>query len=206
MKNLSHILTYVLLLAVAVLYYLHFTSNQSTSSDTDEAQIATNNAAGTIAYINFDSLLTKYDFYKDKVQVLEAKKKKLETDLQNRASGLEREFNNFQKNAPNMTIAQGRAKEEELLQKRQNLLNQQQNLTIELQRDEALVNGELYDNVTELLSKIGLEKDLQVVLTYTRGSGVLYANDSLNITEEVLARLNSSYSDTQSTDSTAVAK
>ena len=45
---------------------------------------------------------------------------------------------------------------------------------------------------------------MQVVLSYTRNSGVLYANDSLDITQVVITGLNDSYrkSNTTAADTT----
>jgi len=202
-KNISIILNVVLLLAVAVLYYLHFSGR--TTSEEVSGRTAGPISPTSIAYINSDTLLKNYDFFKVAADQLEGKKDGLQAEYENRARGLETEIQSFQRNAQNMTIAQARAIEEDLVKKQQNLMRYQETLAQSLAQDEAKVNNELYDRVSEYLREYGKSHDFQLVLTYQKGSGVVYANDSLNITEEVIKGLNEAYqSETKAAaDSTA---
>ncbi len=194
MKNLSLVLNVILLIAVGVLYVLHFTGGEKNEAITEvQASVGTSSALRQLAYVNSDSLLQNYDYFKDKANELEAKRAKLEAEYTNRAQGLQNEINDFQRNVQNMTMAQARAVEENLTQKQQNLIRYQQTLQQELMNDENLVNNELYDNVANYLEEYGRKNNLQLVLTYTKGSGVLYANDSLDITQEVIVGLNAEY-------------
>lgn len=195
MKNLSLVLNVILLIAVGVLYVLHFTGGERNEAVTEvQANVGTSSSLRQLAYVNSDSLLQNYDYFKDKAEELEAKRAKLEAEYTNRAQGLQNEINDFQRNMQNMTMAQARAVEENLTQKQQNLIRYQQTLQQELMNDENLVNNELYDNVANYLEEYGRRNNLQLVLTYTKGSGVLYANDSLDITQEVIVGLNEAYS------------
>jgi outer membrane protein len=117
----------------------------------------------------------------------------LNAEYQNRAEGLQKEISNFQTTAGNMTISQARAVEEDLRKKQQNLMMYQEQLGQQLMQEEASMNSDLYDKVSEYLQDYGKNKNLQIVLTYTKGSGVLYANDSLDITKEVIVGLNEAY-------------
>lgn len=194
MKNLSLVLNVILLIAVGVLYVLHFTGGEkSGANNAVETSVGLSSPLLQLAYVNSDSLLQNYDYFKDKADELEAKRVKLEAEYTNRAKGLQNEINDFQRNAQNMTMAQARAVEENLTQKQQNLIRYQQTLQQELMNDESIVNNELYDNVANYLEEFGKKKNLQLVLTYTKGSGVLYANDSLDITQEVIVGLNEEY-------------
>ena len=57
-------------------------------------------------------------------------------------------------------------------------------------QEEAAMTQELYDKVSSFLKTFGDKNNLQVVLTYSAGSGLLYANDALNITDQVISGLN----------------
>lgn len=194
MKNLSVILNVVLLIAVGVLYFLHF-SDKNSVQGSEGAQTVQGGAAGpiSIAYINSDSLVSNYEFFNDKAAELEEKRKKMEAEFTNRANGLQTEISNFQQNAGSMTQNQARAKEEDLMKKRENLMRYQESLSQDLAREESLINNQLYDNVSDYLKNYGKQRNFQVVLTYSKGSGVLYANDSLNITNDVINGLNQDY-------------
>lgn len=194
MKNLSVVLNVVLLIAVGVLYFLHFSKSETVSVDGSDGAVRTVSGSSLpIAYVNSDSLLSKYEYFKDKAEELEAKRAKLEAEFNNRAQGLQGEITTLQRTAQNMTMAQAKAAEENLMKKQQNLMQYQQSLQQELIREETKVNNELYDKVSNYLQNFGKENDYQLVLTYTKGSGVLYADDSLNITNQVIKGLNEEY-------------
>lgn len=189
MRNVSLVLNIVLVAAVGVLFYLHFAAKPVEA----KVEAAIENAPKSkalIAYINSDSLLTRYEFSKEIQEKLKNMETKYEAEFANRAKGLEKEIATFQQNAQSMTISQARAQEEDLMRKRNNLMQYQENLTQRLMQEQATLNEELYDNVAAYLKEYGQKENLDVVLTYTKGSGVLYASDSLDITNAVIAGLN----------------
>ena len=194
-NKVSIILNAVLLVAVGVLYVLHFSGSQQTEGEPTSTgnDITFGNFDNAIAYINSDSLLSNYEYFKLELDKLEEKREKLEAELQNRAQGLQTEINNFQQSANNMTIGQARAVEEDLMKKQQNLRVYQENLRQQILQEEAKLNEELYSRVSEYLDDYGKENRLKLVLTYTKGSGVLFADDSLNITQRVIAGLNQEF-------------
>lgn len=204
MKNLSLILNGILIVAVAFLYYNNFAGSDEADETVNKSELSLENLS--IAYVNSDTLLTNYNYYEEVSKRLDEKRLKLQQEYTRRAEGLQRQIEDYQRTMTNLTIAQARAVEEDLGRKRQNLLQYQETISQDLMREEASITQELYEKVSSYLKTYGDENDLQVVLTYSAGSGLLYANDALNITDQVLSGLNSIYDgdkDTES-DSTAV--
>lgn len=197
-NNISIVLNVVLLIAVVVLYALHFIGKSASDGTNELANSPVNPENFSIAYVNSDSLLKNYDFFKELEKQLIGKRDKLNIEYQNRAEGLQKEIANFQSTAGNMTISQARAVEEDLRKKQQNLMMYQEQLGQQLMGEEAKMNSELYEKVSDYLHDFGLNKNLQLVLTYTKGSGVLYANDSLDITNQIIVGLNEAYGVEQS--------
>lgn len=197
MKNLSLVLNIVLIIAVAVLFYLQF-NEKSTPQEEKSIMSA---AAYSVAYINSDSVLQKYDYFAELQEELQAKSKKLESEYQNRAQGLQKEFNDYQRNINNLTIGQAKALEEDLMKKQQNLRVYQESLSQELLKEEARISQELYNRVTGFLNDYSEKKGLQLVVKYNQGSDVLYANDSMNITNEVIKGLNEAYANEKTVSS-----
>jgi outer membrane protein len=207
MKNLSLILNAVLLVAVGILFYLHFSDGKpstSSSSSVEPGDVK-------IAYIRSDSVLKYYEYLKvNKVQ-LEEKTKKMDQDYRNRAMGLQNEIAAYQRNVNSMTLGQVRATEEDLGKKQQNLQLYKQSLGQQLMEEEAKLNKELYDRITVFLKKYGNDKGFQIVLKYDPTSDVLFAGDALDISNEVIAGLNEAYKTEKSgtgvkADSAAVKK
>jgi len=190
MKNLSLVLNIVLLVAVAVLFFLHFSGPK-----TESAAAGGSVAAGDlkIAYINSDTVLKYYDYLKVSKQKLEEKTKAMDQEYRNRAIGLQNEIQAYQRNVNSMTLGQVKATEEDLGKKQQNLQMYQQNLQQQLMDEEAKLNKELYDRVTAFLNKYGKDKGLQVVLKYDPTSDVLHVADELDISKDVIAGLNTEF-------------
>lgn len=200
MKNVSLVLNVVLLVAVAVLYYLHFSATPSAQSS--GSLISPVSGDPLIAFINSDSVLQNYKYLDVKRKELEAKTKKLDQEYRNRAQGLQNDITNYQRNIGNYTLSQARAAEEDIQKKQQNLRVYEQSLTQELMGEEAKLNKELYDRVTAYLKKYGQSNGLHIVFKFDQTSDVLFAGDSLDITNAVIAGLNSEYA-TESVDAPA---
>ena len=64
MKKVNLTLNIVLLLAVAVLYVLHFTGNKTDNTVSSEDSRITA-GSGDIVYINLDTLVNQYDMYEE---------------------------------------------------------------------------------------------------------------------------------------------
>jgi len=204
MKNLSLILNAVLLVAVGVLFYLHF-SPKSAIGKTESITPSD----FKIAYINSDSVLKNYEFFKVNIEKLESKGKKLDQDLQNRAQSLQNDITAYQRNYGSMTIGQAKAVEEDLGKKRQNLEMYQRSLEQELMTEQGKMNEDLYKKVTDFLKIYAEQKQLQIVLKFNPSSDLLYGGKSVDITNEVIQGLNEAYKIDQANpkaDSTATKK
>jgi outer membrane protein len=202
MKNLSLVLNIVLLVAVAVLFYLHFSGSKtlSTASGSDAASISDLK----IAYINSDTVLKYYDYLKVNREKLEAKGKKLNDDYRNRVLSLQNEIQAYQRNVSSMTLGQARSAEEDLGKKQQNLQMYEQSLSQQMMQEENKLNKELYERITSFLKTYGKEKGLQVVLKFDQTSDVLYGGEPLDISQDVISGLNDAYkSEKVKADSTA---
>jgi outer membrane protein len=189
MKNISLILNAVLFVAVAVLYYLHF-SPKGKAVDGDSSA---NVSDLKIAYINSDSVLKYYEFFNVNKEKLETKGKKLDQDFTNRAQSLQNDVNAYQRNRGNMTIGQANAVEQDLGKKQQNLQLYQRSLEQEIIAEQTKMNEELYARITKYLKQYSEEKGIQVVLKYDPTSDLLYGGKAIDITQDVTTGLNEAF-------------
>lgn len=192
MKNISLILNFILLIAVAFLYYRTF-NNSSNNETVQEANSEISIKDLSIAFINSDSLFANYKYYEVVGAKLDEKRIKLQQEYTRRAEGLQTQIEDYQRTLTNLTIAQARAVEEDLGRKSQNLRQYQETITQELLKQEAAITQELYNKIATFLKSYGDANNLQVVLTYSQGSNLLYANEALNITGDVIEGLNILY-------------
>ncbi|MBI1767462.1 MAG: OmpH family outer membrane protein [Bacteroidetes bacterium] len=192
MKNLSLILNGVLLVAVGVLYFLFFSNKKGNAS----AITAPSNLK--IAYIKTDTILKYYDFFKEMKIIYEAKNKRLDQDMQNRAQSLQNDINAYQRNVGNLTIGQAKAVEEDLGKKQQNFRLYQQSVEQEVVNDQSKLQNELYGKITAFLKKYAEGSDLQVVMKYDQTSDVLFGGPGIDISKDVIKGLNEEFKNEKS--------
>jgi len=150
--------------------------------------------AESIVFVNSDSLLNNYEYFKQLRSKFEQKSKKAQTDLQAKGSAFQREVAAYQKNAPTLSADQRAATEERLARKQQELAAYNQNAGNALANEEASENEKLYNKVAEYLKKYGKEKGYKMVLTYSKSNPtILFADESLDVTKEVVSGLNAEY-------------
>lgn len=189
MKNFSTVLNLVLLAAVAVLYYLHFTHPSGSAREIPAAPLK----SGNIVFVNSDSMLDQYDYFKNKKTEFDAKQEKIKTELKSESSALQNEIAEYQKNGAAMTDQQRRQTEEQLGMKQQRLMQKKDELLGKLDDEQGNTNDELYRKLNAFMKEFNKEKNYSFILSHQKGGAVLFANDSLDVTREVVAGLNKEY-------------
>ncbi len=159
-------------------------------------EVASETASGNpdIVYVNSDSLLANYEYFKDVRSRLQTKAEQKEKDLRTQAESFQKEVQRFQQNAAGMTQQQAQATEQRLMQKQQQLQALQQSSGNELMTEESEEMKKIYDRVEEYLKQLSNEEGYKMVLTYQRGnSAILYGDSTLDITSSVVSALNKTY-------------
>ncbi|PWJ59902.1 outer membrane protein [Dyadobacter jejuensis] len=188
-NNTSLIWNIVLTLAVAVLFFLHFSSKPSAGSVTDGGVVA----GRKTVYVQVDSLLLNYDFFKDTKKELENKNFQLENELNQKGRSLQNEVAFFQKKAQTMTPDQARSTEAQLMKKQQDLIAYRDQAAQGLAQEEALKNEELYKNIRTYIEKYNKDNGYEYVLGYSLGGGILFANPDLDVSKKIIEGLNKEY-------------
>jgi len=159
---------------------------------TDSATAAVS-ASEKIVFVNQDSLLNKYEYYKDLKTKFEGKTKNAQADMQAKGQAFQREVAQYQQSASTLAADQRKSTEERLARKQQELQTYQQNAGGALQNEQAVETEKLYDKVAGYLKTYAKEKGYKMVLSYTKGSTILFADESLDVTSDVIKGLNAEY-------------
>ena len=175
-----------------------FSACQNKETKTTEAKKTDSTAAVSadekIVFVNSDSLLTKYDYYKDLKVKFEGKSKSAQADMQAKTQAFQREVAQYQQTAGSLAADVRKSTEERLGRKQQELQTYQQNAGGALQNEQAVENEKLYDKVAAYLKGYAKGKGYKMVLTYSKGnSAILFADESLDVTSEVIKGLNADY-------------
>lgn len=198
MKNFSTILLAALTLAVIGLYILHFSGPKEQLDSQGSANSSAISAeapafGGGLVFINSDSLLSNYDYFKNKKSEFEARQLRVKSELEAENNRLQNDVESYQQRAPGMTDIQRQIEEEQLMMRQQNLMKKKDDLLDKLDEEQAKSSEELYNRLSVFLKKYNSSKNYQFILGFQRGGGILFANDSLDITQPVLDGLNKEF-------------
>jgi len=194
MKKLSVILYVVLFLAVAVLYFLHFSGNSKTKKSVTTANIAGSPAKG-IAYINIDTVIFKFDMFLDRRNDLMSKQKSAEAELNSKGNQYQKDVKDYQDKANKGLITRATAAqiEQSLGQQQQELVGLRDKLQSNLVEEEQVMNRQILEYITKFLEDNRSEYNYQYILGKSFGSVVLYSDNALDITQNVLDAINKKY-------------
>lgn len=198
MKSISLSLNIVLILAVAGLYYLHFATQQQNSSVPEKIVLPVvapkmDLKSTSIVYVNSDSLMDNYDLVKEVKKELERERAAAEKQFASEYRELEAEYNDLKTKAATMTEEQGMAKQQELAMKEQKLTDYRDELNEKLGMNEMKKTQKIQEEIEAYLKSNYSGTNYSYILGHTKGGGILYSKNSLDITGEVLEGLNNTY-------------
>jgi len=193
------ILNIILLIGLVVIYFLFFTEkgkNQSTTMA--QTMVKANKGSIAVAFVNNDSLLVNYDLVKKLKKELQAKGDRLTAEVTNKQKAFDKDAAYFQDQVQKKAISDQSAQEiySNLTQNQQKIYDLRDRYASELQKDEQDMNVALLDSVMNFLKRYNSKYKFDYILGFNKGGNILYANDTLDITNDVLKELNREYHET----------
>jgi outer membrane protein len=196
MKRLSLVLNIVLALAVIALYVLHFTGIGASKKINAGTGIASGiDANNSIFYVQIDSVISKFDLAKDLSGELETNYKSSEASLLSKQEAYQKDVNDYQYKVQRGLITRSDAQgiEQQLYTKQQDLVKLQQDLSAEINEKQVVMNRQVINAIMEYMKDNSAQFNYKYVLGASFGGNILYANDSLDITKNVVTGLNEKY-------------
>lgn len=192
MKNGLLIWNAVLTLAVAFLGYQHFQHHSSGDAGSSISETA---KGKKIVYVQADSLLKNYDYYKDFQKEFESKGFQLENDLANKGRNFQNKVAFFQQRAQQGALSQDQAQaaQAQLGKEEQDIAKYRDDQLRKLDEERVKKTEEFYGNIFEYIKKYNKENGFEFVLGYSKGGGILFADANLDVTKKIVEGLNKEY-------------
>jgi outer membrane protein len=200
MHSSKRVFTGLVIGSIAATLFIASCDNKkgSTTATTDSKTTTTTPAAagttpsGKIAYVNMDTLESKYEYLKTKKAELEKETMQLDGEIGRMTQTLQNEYVAFQKKAQAGTVtqAEGDAAQKRLGAMQQNIESRKQTLGAQLMKKQEAFNKDLQSRLDAYLAKYNAEKNYDYIMSYTKGGTIMFANKSLDITEDVVKGMN----------------
>ena len=192
---MKYILNGLMALAL-VLMFTQCADNKSNGSTNNAPAAVSRPANMKIAYVEIDSLLTKYRFWNDLNEMMIKKEENIRTTLNEKAKDLDSEMREFQRKLENNGFASRERAEQENLrisQKQRDLQQLQEKLSNELQSENQKNSLQLRDSINSFLKIYNKDKGYSLIISNTGFDNLLYADPAFNITNEIVEGLNARY-------------
>ncbi|MFD1292865.1 OmpH family outer membrane protein [Lutibacter holmesii] len=146
-----------------------------------------------IAYIDVADVMSEYKAMIALEEEMTTKQQQIAGELQGAQSAFQAKVQEYYKNAPKMSSAKKQAAEQALQQEGQMLQGQQQQASQMLEQENQAKSEVLIKTIDSIVANYSKSKGLGIVLG-TQGNGtVMYGDDALNVTADVIEMLNADY-------------
>jgi len=185
-----------MMMAAAAIVALASCNNASPKMD-EEPTSADNTTSGglKIAFVEVDSLMTQYEFCKEKSLDLQKKSNNARNTLNQKGQQLQSAAANFQQKLQNNGFTsreQAESQQAAIQRQQQSLQELQARLENELANETAKFNEALRDSLMNFLNAYNKDKKYDLILT-KQGDNILYAAKRFDITNDVIKGLNKRY-------------
>ena len=192
MKKTTFILNGLMALTFGLMFAQCAGNNNAATTSAPVAS-ASGSSNMKIAFVEIDSLLTKYNFWNDLSEQMIKKEENIRTTLNEKGKKLEAEAREFERKIQNNGfVSRERAEQEQarLVKQQQEL---QQKLTNELAAENQKNSLELRDSINSFLKVYNQTKGYDLIISNTAFDNLLYGNPAYNITNEIVEGLNARY-------------
>lgn len=194
------IVNLVLLVGLILLYIFHFTGigakGKSLVNADAKPPIAVSEGGLKVAYINTDTLMDKYQYAKDIEKQLKDFQTAKENSYKQQMTQFQKDYQAYvQGGGEGMTLTQQQAKEKELQERSVRLQNLEVEYAQQIQERTLNESKKMTDAIYNFIREYNLQNqqyDIIFARSYT-SSPILYGNEGMDITEEILNGLNEEY-------------
>ncbi len=196
MKQFSFVLNLVLLVSVAVLYYLHFNrankmSVKGNALNNYKQKDSCGDKIPIVGYVELDSLYSNVTVIKQRKKELEAEQKIIAQEYESSYRTLTAERDAFLKKGNSITQQEAETFQGKLGQKQQEIEAAKQAKSQRLAEKGAKIMEDMQSKVRSFMKEYNKSKNFSYILATGTGLDYLFYKDStLNITSEVIKGLN----------------
>ena len=191
MKNFTLGLQALLVLSVAILFYLHFSADKSKSGTSASANNVANGSF-KIAYFEGDSIQTQFDYFKEVQNELQTKAQANSKQLGEMKSIFNNKLQQFQQSAQALSQAEQANKQQELMQLEKAFQGKEKMMSDEFQDEQFKKLQDVKKKIEEYLKTYN--KDKGYAFIFNSSPDLMYLKDTVyDITPDVIKGLNALY-------------
>lgn len=160
---------------VIILAYFQFSNNQK------------------LVYIDSSKLLAGYQGMKDAQADFQTKSKTWKANVDTLMAEVQRSIMDYEKESPKMSTKEKELSRELIKTKQKQLQDYQRAIQEQSAQKDQEMTQQVLVKVNTFLTEYGKSKDYNIIFGATTAGNIIYAEEAMDITDEVLELLNSQY-------------
>ncbi|MGP1552134.1 MAG: OmpH family outer membrane protein [Porphyromonas gingivalis] len=195
MKQIHYVIEAVLAVAIIILFIMIPRSSASKAKTTNPKA---EQAAATlpIAFVRMDSLASQYEYFRDMNKQLAAEAEQNQRTLATKMAAMQKAAEDFQRRLRTNAFTSedaARVEQEKILKMQEEGQRLELSMTQALANKQAEANEKMYRIVREQVSEMNKDGKYRYILTNVGLENLLYADSTLDITDDVVKFLNDHY-------------
>ncbi len=195
MKQIHYVIEAVLAVAIIILFIMMPRSSASKAKTTNPKA---EQAAATlpIAFVRMDSLASQYEYFRDMNKQLAAEAEQNQRTLATKMAAMQKAAEDFQRRLRTNAFTSedaARVEQEKILKMQEEGQRLELSMTQALANKQAEANEKMYRIVREQVSEMNKDGKYRYILTNVGLENLLYADSTLDITDDVVKFLNDHY-------------
>lgn len=167
--------------------------NNSNETETKATVTKEESTAFKSAYIDTEKLMKEYQESIDFEAKYEAMSNRMKNELESDMKKFQRDVEDLQKNAQSKGMEWAQNRQAELERRQRTLAEKEQNYMKKFQEEGSVERDSMVSKMKRFIKDYGKEKGFDYVFGTGDAATVLYAKDGLDITEEIVKKMNDAY-------------
>ncbi len=161
-----------------------------------KSKTAISNEGGvSIAFLNTDSVFGNYKMVDLLKEELMLKKEKMESEVMTKQQSFQAKLTNYQSNVQSnrITFEQAQNAERKLMEERDEIVALGERYSNDIMAMEFQMQQQITDSVINFANRFNKTFNADYILGYTKGGGILVANEKYDVTKDIIKGLNEEY-------------
>ncbi len=168
-------------------------TDKKDTSKTSETKVDSKKVDAEIVYVNSDSLIKNYEFFKKADKEMATRKSGAMSDLETRGMAIKNEETVLIQRANAMTVGDLEVAKRNLQAKAQNFTQYEESVSKQVGEEERQLAEKMSKNLEDFMKRYAEVNGYKMILSYKQGATMWYADPKLDITAAAIKAINEEY-------------
>jgi outer membrane protein len=146
-----------------------------------------------LVYVDVNKLIEGYKRTKIVKSEFDKKANVMKSNVDSLISNWQKELQNYEKERSSLSVKELELKQEILSNKQQQINSYQEAIQKQIQEEDKKVTQTIINDINDFIKEYGKSKGYQIIFGASGGGNIMYADESTDLTDEVLKGLNAQF-------------